>query len=83
VRGSELGYGRRQVLRRLDRLSDELGLDRERARLWALAQTIAWCPYSDELDRHVETARWLLEARTGQRASASSSSVDSSTTHTV
>jgi hypothetical protein len=62
VRGSELGHGRRQVLRRLDRLSDELALDRERARLWALAQTIAWCPYGDDLDRHVDVARWLLEA---------------------
>jgi len=62
VRGAELGHGRRQVLRRLDRLSDELALDRERARLWALAQTVAWCPHGDYLDRHVEVARWLLEA---------------------
>jgi len=62
VRGSELGHGRRQVLRRLDRLSDELELDRERALLWSLAQTIAWCSYSDHSERHIEAARWLLEA---------------------
>jgi streptomycin 6-kinase len=57
VRGSELGHGRRDVCHRLDRLSDELGLDRERARLWSLAQTVAWCAGRE----HVETAAWLLE----------------------
>lgn len=62
VRGSELGHGRRQVLWRLDRLSDELELNRERALLWSLAQTIAWCSYSDHSERHVEAARWLLQA---------------------
>jgi streptomycin 6-kinase len=62
VRSSELGHGRHEVERRLDRLTDELGLDRERARLWALAQTVAWS-FEDggALPRHVETARWLLE----------------------
>ena len=62
VRGSELGHGRRHVLHRLDRLTAELGLDRERARLWSLAQTVAWCFEGDRyLEQHVETARWLLE----------------------
>lgn len=59
VRAFELGHDRRLVLARLGRLSDELGLDRERARLWALAQTVAWSFGSDYFDRHVETARWL------------------------
>jgi streptomycin 6-kinase len=36
------------------------GLDRERARLWALAQTVAWS-IGDYFGQHVETARWLLE----------------------
>ncbi len=62
VRSFELGHGRRQVLWRLDRLTEELELDRERALLWSLAQTIAWCPYSDYPEYHVETARWLLQA---------------------
>jgi streptomycin 6-kinase len=62
VRSFELGQSRRDVERRLDRLTAELGLDRERARLWSLAQTVAWCPGS-HLDRHVETARWLQAAR--------------------
>ena len=31
IRSPELGHSRRQVLRRLDRLTGELGLDRERA----------------------------------------------------
>jgi streptomycin 6-kinase len=53
VRGFELGLTRRDVLHRLDRLTSELGLDRERARGWALGQALAWdC---------VEPARWLLE----------------------
>jgi streptomycin 6-kinase len=63
VRAYELGHGRAQVIGRLERLSGELGLDRERARGWAFAQTLAWCFEGDEvLPRHVETARWLLES---------------------
>ena len=59
VRGQELGHSRRDVLHRLDRLSADLGLDRERARGWALGQTIAWGVGHAE---HAEVARWLLEA---------------------
>jgi streptomycin 6-kinase len=58
VRSWELGHSREQVVRRLDTLSERLGVDRERARRWAIAQTVAWC--DDE--RHRETATWLLEA---------------------
>lgn len=60
VRAFELGHERRLVLARLERLSNELGLDRERARLWALAQTVVWSFGSDYFDRHIETASWLL-----------------------
>ena len=60
VRGRELGHSRRAVLRRLDRLTAELGLDRERARGWALGQTIAW---GIGHESHAEVARWLLQAR--------------------
>jgi streptomycin 6-kinase len=59
IRGSELGHSRRAVVGRLDRLSSELGLDRERARGWAIGQTIAW---GIGHSGHVEVARWLLEA---------------------
>jgi streptomycin 6-kinase len=59
VRGYELGHSRRDVLHRLDRLTSELGLDRDRARRWTLGQTIAW---GVDHPGHVETARWLLEA---------------------
>ena len=63
VRGGELGHSRQAVVHRLDRLTDELHLDRERARGWALAQTIAWAFDYDEADpSHVEVARWLWEA---------------------
>jgi streptomycin 6-kinase len=51
------------VLYRLDRLTSELGLDRDRARGWTIGQTIAWCFDTSYRDRHVETVRWLLEAR--------------------
>ncbi len=63
VRGRELGHGREAVVHRLDRLTAELHLDRERARGWALAQTIAWAFDDDGADpAHVEVARWLWEA---------------------
>jgi streptomycin 6-kinase len=64
VRGRELGHGREAVLHRLDRLTRDLRLDRERARGWALAQTIAWAFDGDRADPvHIEVARWLWEAR--------------------
>jgi len=63
VRSFEFGHSRRAVLGRLDRLAAELGLDRERARGWAIGQTIAWAFDSTYSPAHVETARWLMEAR--------------------
>ena len=42
VRSVELGHSRAAVRHRLDRLTADLGLDRERARGWAVGQTIAW-----------------------------------------
>lgn len=64
VRSYELGHSREAVWRRLDLLSSELGLDRERARLWSFAQTIAWSfEGTSVLPRHVETARWLHTGR--------------------
>ena len=63
VRSVELGHSRRDVLYRFERLTSELGLDRERARGWAIAQTIAWSVGSEYNETHIDTARWLLEAR--------------------
>jgi streptomycin 6-kinase len=62
VRSFELGHSERAVRERLDRLAGELGLDRERVRGWALAQTVAWAFDSDYLPQHGETARWLMDA---------------------
>jgi len=62
VRDPELGHSRRDVLYRLDRLTSELGLDRDRARGWTIGQTIAWSLDTSYLPKHVETARWLLES---------------------
>jgi streptomycin 6-kinase len=63
VRSFELGQSKRDVLHRFDRLTSELGLDRERARGWTIAQTVAWTSDSAHRERHVATARWLLQAR--------------------
>ena len=59
VRGYELGHSKAATLRRFDRLTGELGLDRERAGGWAAGQAIAW---GIDQPGHVEVARWLLEA---------------------
>jgi streptomycin 6-kinase len=59
VRGWELGHWKAATLRRFDRLTSELGLDRERARGWAAGHAIA---RGIDQPTHVEVARWLLEA---------------------
>jgi streptomycin 6-kinase len=61
VRSFELGCSKADVLYRLDRLTAELGLDRERARGWTIGQTMAWAFDSDYSETHLETVRWLLE----------------------
>jgi streptomycin 6-kinase len=58
VRSAELGHSKRDALYRLERLCSELGLDRDRARGWTIAQTMAW---SDGDETSLDTARWLLE----------------------
>jgi streptomycin 6-kinase len=63
VRGSELGHSKRDVLHRFDRLTSELGLDRERARDWTIGQTLAWAYSGTWLSDHIDVVRWLLEAR--------------------
>jgi streptomycin 6-kinase len=62
IRSFELGHSRRDVLHRLDRLSAELGVDRERARGWTIGQTVAWSDGSTYHETHIETVRWLMEA---------------------
>lgn len=63
VRGGELGHSPAAVRHRLDRVSAELGLDRERVRGWAIAQTLAWSIDADTVFwNNVEAARWLLDA---------------------
>jgi streptomycin 6-kinase len=62
VRSMELGHSKRDVLYRLDRLTAELGLDRERALGWTVAQTVAWSGGDNRYEPHMEIASWLLEA---------------------
>jgi streptomycin 6-kinase len=62
VRAWQLGHSRDAVVGRLDRLSSELGLDRERARGWALGQALAWAWDGKLHGSHLDVARWLLAA---------------------
>jgi streptomycin 6-kinase len=59
VRSCELGHSRSAVLHRLDRLTAALGLDRERARGWTIAQTLAWSG-GNYVEPHMEVVEWLL-----------------------
>ena len=61
VRSFELGHSKRDAVYRLDRLTDDLGLDRERARGWTIGQTMAWAFDSEYDPTHLETVGWLLE----------------------
>jgi len=60
VRDFDLGHSEHAARRRLDRVTAELGLDRERARAWTIGQTIAWCFDSQYLETHTDTVRWLM-----------------------
>lgn len=60
VRSFEFGHSRAATLHRLHRLSEELELDRERARLWTIGQTMAWGFGGEFSERHFQTVRWLL-----------------------
>ena len=60
VRSFELGQTKSATRYRLDRLSDELGVDRERARGWTVAQSMAWSFCDGGHVRH-ESVRWLLD----------------------
>jgi streptomycin 6-kinase len=62
VRSAELGASEADVRYRVDRLCDELDLDRDRVRGWTIAQTVAWSLEGDRvLDWHVRVAEWMLQ----------------------
>ena len=63
IRSFEFGETKKDVIYRLDRLTSELSLNRERARGWAIAQSIAWGLGGDYSAKHQQTARWLLSAK--------------------
>lgn len=61
VRSAEPRHDGSSVIQRLDYLCDTLGLDRNRARDWTVAQTMAWSfEDSQPLAGHLDTVRWLL-----------------------
>lgn len=60
IRSNELGHSAAHVRRRVDAVTDELGVDRRRVVAWAFAQTVAWSFHEGGvIDRHLDTARWL------------------------
>jgi streptomycin 6-kinase len=62
IRSAELGHSREAVRHRLERCTDELGLDRERTRGWAFAHTMAWAFDGDRVvESNLRTARWLVD----------------------
>ncbi|MET7746976.1 aminoglycoside phosphotransferase family protein [Micromonospora sp. NPDC005367] len=62
VRGAELGHSPAAVRHRLDRLSAELGLDRDRVRGWTIGQTLAWSLGEGVVfPGQVDVVRWLLD----------------------
>jgi streptomycin 6-kinase len=58
VRSGELGHSKREALYRLDRICEELALDRERARLWTVVQTTAWSE-NGALESHRDVLEWM------------------------
>ena len=62
VRSGVLGHSRRDLLYRFDRVTAQLGLDRERARGWTIAQALAWSGGWDYWPDDVQNARRLLDA---------------------
>jgi len=52
----------RRMTRRLDLLSAELGLDRERIRGWGIARMLTWALDAGRVNGHVDSARLLLAA---------------------
>lgn len=64
VRSNVLGHSRAEVWRRVDAVADGIDVDRHRVAAWALAQTVAWSFHEGRaVDRHIDTARWLLAGR--------------------
>jgi len=60
IRDTRERIDERLVRRRLDLLSELLGLDRERMRCWALVHALAWGVEGDQADAAmIDCARWL------------------------
>jgi streptomycin 6-kinase len=60
IRDTRERIDERLVQRRLDLLSELLGLDRERMRCWAIVHALAWGVEGDQADAEmINCARWL------------------------
>ncbi|WP_417667845.1 aminoglycoside phosphotransferase family protein [Roseibium sp.] len=59
IRSFEFGNTKKSMLYRLDRLSEELGVERERARKWTVVQTLAWGFDPHFKAKHRQIIQWL------------------------
>ncbi|WP_417687315.1 aminoglycoside phosphotransferase family protein [Roseibium sp.] len=60
VRSFEFGNTKSSMLYRLDRMSEELGINRERARSWTVVQTLAWGFEPRFKAKHRQIIEWLI-----------------------
>ena len=63
VRSAEFGHSEDAAITRLNRITEALELDRERAIGWTVLQTMAWSFDGQFDERNAELVRWLLAAR--------------------
>ncbi|MEO9899686.1 aminoglycoside phosphotransferase family protein [Nisaea sp.] len=61
INAFELGHSPEDKSAQLERLCDGLGLDRKRARGWAIVQALAWSFSTPFAAYRHDTARWLIE----------------------
>ena len=59
IRSPELGHSQADVIGRLTRLCNKLALDHERARRWAMVQTLCWSFDAGAPPTMLEVVRWL------------------------
>lgn len=62
IRSAELGHSEKDVMYRLDRLTSDLDLDRQKVAAWTIAQTMAWSVSSPHPKIHFEVSSWLHSA---------------------
>jgi len=63
IRSFEFGADKNSTIARLDYISETLNLNRDRARCWTIAQTMAWGFGGSYDQNHHQTVRWMIDAK--------------------